>query len=441
MIVASRKNRMWRRVSLVGVFAALLFTRLGAADASQLELNALLTEAMNGPMVQAARLRWEASRERSAIARSWPDPMLTYGYFVANVETRVGAMNQKVTIAQKIPYPGKLSEAGDLATQEALIAMWQYRAKVSEVLQQAKFLYFELYRVDRSTAVLQEQTSLLEQMIGTAQRSYEAATTTLQDVLKARLARDELHTRLVTLAQQRAGLVARLNALLARPHDTTVPPVREAPTEPELPTEDTLQPLAETYRQELQQAGVAVARDQIALSLARKDRFPDLTLGIDYTQVNRNIFSNPPDNGKDAAMVFFSVNIPLHVEKLRAEEGMARKQLAASRENLVGVKLQIQSDVRDAWFQAKSYREQMALYRDTLLPQAEDTYRASEAGYSAGKNSLIELLDSERSILTLRLGLIMNEAQLGQALAALERAVGVDLRSLQPTATPPDSHD
>ncbi len=436
---------MWRRILRIGVFVAVLWFRLGASDAaadtSQLDLHAVLTEAMNGPMVQMARARWEASQERSTIARSWPDPMVTYGYFVANVETRVGAMNQKVTLAQKIPYPGKLAEAGDIATQEALIALWQYRAKVSEVLQQTKSLYFELYRVDGSTGILQEQTHLLEQMIGTAQRAFEAGTASLQDVLKAKLARDELRTRLVTLAQQRAGLSARLNALLARPRETNVPPVRQLSVPPELPAEDALQPLAETYRQELQQAGVTVARDQIALSLAKKDRLPDVTLGIDYTQINRNIFSNPPDNGKDAAMIFFSVNIPLHVEKLRAEERMARKQLAASRENLAGVKLQVQSDVRDAWFQAKSYREQISLYRDALLPQAEDTYRASEAGYSTGKVSLIELLDSERSILALQLGLIMNEAELGKALAVLERAAGVDLRTLQPTTIPTDSHD
>jgi hypothetical protein len=102
-----------------------------------------------------------------------------------------------------------VSEAGDLAAREALIAMWQYRAKVSDVLQHAKSMYFELYRVDGSTVVLQEQIRLLEQMSGTAQRAYEAGTTTLQDVLKTKLARDELRTRLVTLAQQRAGLAAR----------------------------------------------------------------------------------------------------------------------------------------------------------------------------------------------------------------------------------------
>ena len=425
------------RIAAVILLALLPVGSISAdpSAASAGDLDDLIAEALSAnPAVEAAHLKWEASQERSTIARSWPDPMLTYGYFAANVETRVGAMNQKVTVAQKIPYPGKLSEAGDMATQEALIAMWQYRAKVSDVIQQTKSLYFELYLIDGSTAVVEEQTGLLDQMIGTAQHTFEAGSVGLQDVLKARLAREELRTRLVTLSRRRAGIEARLNALLARPRDTDVPAVHKMPALPELPPKDALQSLAETHRQELQQAGVGIARDEVALSLARKDRLPDLTVGIDYTQVNRNIYSSPADNGRDAAMLFFSINVPLHRDKLRAEEQMARKQLAASQENLAGVRLQVQADVDDAWAQARGFQDELDLYRRSLLPQAEDTFAASSAGYSSGNVGLISVLDSERTLLGLKLGVIQNEAMLGQALAKLERSVGTDLSQL--TATP-----
>ncbi|MDQ6824680.1 MAG: TolC family protein, partial [Candidatus Eremiobacteraeota bacterium] len=73
------------------------------------------------PGVAAARLNWEAMQEKPAIAGSLPDPMATYGYFFQNVETRVGAQNQRFGLSQKIPFPGKLSAQKRRASKEALM--------------------------------------------------------------------------------------------------------------------------------------------------------------------------------------------------------------------------------------------------------------------------------------------------------------------------------
>lgn len=410
------------------------------ASATPFSLETAVAEAVAGPAVRAARARWEAAREGSTIAQSWPDPMFTYGYFTSNVETRVGAMNQKFTFAQKVPFPGKLADAGDRAAKQALVAMWHYRAAARQAVQQAKTLYYALYQVDASARIIRGQEQLLDQVIATARGGFEAGSANLQDVLKARLAKDHLRTRLTDLDQKRAGVVARLNALCDRPRGSPVPHVRALPTLPGLPDEAALQAYAEAHRQELQQANAAVARDQVGVKLALKDRYPDFTVGVDYTQINKSVFSNPPDNGQDATTVFFSINLPWHRAKLRAERRRAEQMLAASREQLAGTRLQVVADVRDAWAQARGYREQVDLYRRSLLPQAEDTYQASSVAYAAGKVGLIGVLDSERTLLALRLGLVMNEAHLGQALAALERAVGTDLSQLPPSDRHAPSH-
>ncbi len=410
------------------------------APETSLSLDTVVAEAVAGPMVEAAKARWEAAREGSTIARSWPDPMLTYGYYTSSVQTRVGPMNQKVTFAQKVPFPGKLADAGDLAAKQALVAMWQYRAAARQAIRQAKTLYFALYQVDASARIIREQQTLLDQVIETAKSGFEAGSANLQDVLKARLARDELSNRLTDLGQQRAGLAARLNALCAGPAGAPVPSVRTLPPLSPPPGEGALLAFAETHRQELQMADAAVARDRVALVLARKDRDPDFTVGVDYTQINRSDMANIPDSGKDASMIFFSLNLPWHRAKLRAEERRADRQLAASRAQLADAHLEVESDVRDAWAQARGFREQIALYRRSLLPQAEDTYKASSVAYAAGKIGLIGVLDSERTLLALRLGLVMNEAKLGQALAALERAVGADLSRLSGTPSSTDRH-
>ncbi|MBA3608016.1 MAG: TolC family protein [Chthoniobacterales bacterium] len=398
-------------------------------------LNQLLGEVLQkNHAVAAARLNWEAMQEKPAIAGSLPDPMASYGYFFQNVETRVGAQNQRVGLSQKIPFPGKLSAQKRRASKEALMAMWQYQAAVRDAILRTKLLYCDLYRVDRSAQILREQGGLIENITRSSQQTFEAGKAELQDVLKSKVARDELRSRQLTLEQQRAGIVARINALRARPANAAFAAVQEIPQGP-LPSQERLFAVAEQYRQELQQAGVAIERDELGLALARKERLPDFTFGVDYTQVNDNIFSRPPDNGHDAVVGFVSVNVPIWFEKLNAQERMARKQLDASRETAANVAFQTQAEVRDAWAQAETYLDQVALYRRSIIPQTQDTYKASESSYAAAKVGLIDLLDSERSILAARLGLVLNEAELGKALAALERAVGVDLADINQTST------
>lgn len=379
------------------------------------------------PALEAARLNWEAMQERPEIAGTLPDPMLSYGYFLKNVETRVGAQNQKLGLSQRIPFPGKLSLAERRARQEAVQAFWQYERLGRELILRAKLGYYDLHRVEKMRRILREQRDLYAQAIQSARGKYEAGTAQQQDVLKAQLASAEIDKRLLELAQLHQTAQARLNALRSAPADTRV--VTAAGLDlVSLPSLRRATALAAQYRQELKEVDVVIERNETSLALAKRDRLPDFTIGLDYTQVNPNIFSDPPDNGQDALMASISVNVPIWFAKLDAAEREARKNLEASRESARNAANNVVADVRDAWFQATTARDQVALYRQNLLPQAEQTVESSRASYEAGKESFIDFLDTERSLLNFRLGLVASETELAKALAALERAIGIGLR-------------
>lgn len=380
----------------------------------------------NSPALASVRHKWRAMKERPDIARALPDPMLTYGYWFQNVETRVGAMNQHVAASQKIPFFGKRSLAANKATQEALLAMWEYQTLARDLVLRAKTAYYDLDSIDRSHETLAAQLELLEPIIKTAQSRYASGKSTQQDVLKIQVAMTGIQSRLLDLTEQRKTALARLNALRDVAPDTELTVMSTLQTTPLPPREQALE-IAQQYRQELHAAGVAVQRDEIALKLAKKDRWPDFTFGVDYTQINPNIFSRPPDNGQDAVLGFVSLNIPLWFGKLRAERREAEERLEASREAEVNAKNMVSSDVQEAWFRAQISRDQVTLYETSILPRAEQTFEVSRAGYETTKVTFVDLLDSERALLNFRLGLIMSETDFAKARALLERAVGVDL--------------
>ena len=405
------------------IFCSFLFSTSVKAE----QVDSLTAEVLKkNPAFEAARLRWEAMKERPRIAGSLPDPMLSYGHFFQNVETRVGAQNQRLSVSQRIPFPGKLSLAARRARQEAVQAFWQYQTLGRDLILRTKLAYYDLRRVDEMRRILREQRDLYAQAIESARNRYEAGTVQQQDVLKAQLAFAEIERRLLELVQLRETAQARLNALRSAPAGRPVQTTGLGLAS--LPSLGRASALATQYRQELREADVVIERNETSLALARRERLPDFTIGLDYTQVNDNIFSNPPDNGQDAVMGSISVNVPIWFGKLNAVEREARKNLAASLESARNAANNVDADVRDAWFQATTARDQVALYRQNLLPQAEQTFESSRASYEAGQGSFIDFLDTERSLLSFRLGLVGSETELAKALAALERAIGIDLR-------------
>jgi cobalt-zinc-cadmium efflux system outer membrane protein len=415
-----------KKIYLV-LFCSLIITTLANAQ----PLEQLVREVLRqNPALAAARSKWGALRERPKIVGSLPDPTLNYGYFFEPVETRVGAMNQRVGASQKIPFPGKLSLASKKARQEAMIAAWEYQTLARELILRAKTAYYDLYQVERSRDILNSELSLLDTITKTSQARYEAGEAQQPDVLRAQLATSDVQKRLLDLTQQREVALARLNALRSKPQSTRFEVASELPSLL-LPDRSRAMAVALQYRQELQQAGVAIDRDQTGLSLARMDRLPDFTFGVDYTQVNRNVFSNPPDNGHDAVMGSVSVNVPIWFWKLNAEEREAARRLDQSRATAIDVRNSVQAGVQSAWFRAQLSHDQLLLYRQTLLPQAQQSFDATRAGYESAKANFIDLLDSERALLALRLGEVMTEADLARAMAQLERAVGVDLSEIK----------
>ena len=225
------------------------------------------------PSLKAARLKWEALQERPKIVGSLPDPMLSYGYFFDNVETRVGAQNQRVGLSQKIPLPGKLSLSAKRARQEATQAFWQYQTLAREVIMRTKVGYYDLYRIDETRRILREQVDLYRQTFASARSRYESGTAQQEDVLKAQLSAAEIEKRLLDLVQMRAAAQARLNALRNQPASTS----GEATAQLDLALPLTLArspALAAPYRQDMKEATLGIQPPQTSPALHPQDAVP-----------------------------------------------------------------------------------------------------------------------------------------------------------------------
>ena len=75
--------------------------------------------------------------------------------------------------------------------------------------------------------------------------------------------------------------------------------------------------------------------------------------------------------------------------------------------------------------------DQIRLYDEALLPQAEQSLRAALSSYQAARGSFLDVLDAQRMLLNFRMGKILSQGDRARGLSQLERAVGVDLEELK----------
>ncbi len=382
------------------------------------------------PSVQEALARAQSAEQQIDMASTLPDPMLTIGQSLRSVETRVGPQLNSYTFSQPVPWFGKLDLRGKVAAQGAAAARARYAARQRDIIAQVKEAYYNLGYVDAALGITREEQALLNHYEQVARDRYATGQGLQQGVIKLQAGLTQIVSRLDLLQQQRTSLAARLNTLMARDPSAAVPPVTALALPAPVPLDlARLYALGDAHRPDLQGVLALIAGDRSAIDLAKKNFWPDLTLSAGFINIGRRgdaagVAQPPPDNGKNALTVMAGFTLPIHRDKYRADVTRAADTLSADEFQRTDVRNQMTFTIRDEVVRLQTLREQVRLFTDVLLPQTEQELRASEAAYENGQLGLLDLLDSERSRLSVRLINARNVADYLVALARLEHALG-----------------
>jgi len=384
--------------------------------------------ALNSPVLEAAFNRWKADLQQIPQVTVLPDPKFTYQYYIHQVETRVGAQRQALGIAQTFPWLGKLELRGDAAAQAANASYQRYQQAKLKLFYEVTDAYCEYYYLEKAIEITRQNIQLLKHIESIARIRYKAAAAGHPDVIRAQIELGKLDDRISALRDMRRPLVARLNAAMNRPSDAPL----VAPKEIETPAVeigndgDKLLAAMLKNNPELKALDRQAESRKIAIDLAKKNYFPDVTLGMSYIDTaNSTGGRRPSDDGNDPLIAMVSINLPIWREKLDAGVRQARYrhrtvlQTRAAKANSLSAKLKmIVYRYRDA-------QRKVSLYRDTLLPKARQAVTATDAVYRTGKGSFLDLIDAQRVLLEFEITLHRAVANRAQRLGELEMVTGV----------------
>jgi len=149
-------KKTWKKIVMLFVSIGILgfSNTIYAQPAEFAGLSDFIREAIeHNPSIQEAYHQWKAQEHKIKQAKALPDPKASYTYFGENVQTRVGPQEEKYGFSQKVPFPGKLGLKGRTESKHAQMLQEQYEATKNEIIKDVKFVYYDLFWVDKEERV------------------------------------------------------------------------------------------------------------------------------------------------------------------------------------------------------------------------------------------------------------------------------------------------
>jgi outer membrane protein TolC len=393
-----------------------------------LTLSECLQEAaLNNPELKAAFEGWKAALEQIPQAKALPDPKFTYAYFIEEVETRVGPMENKFTLMQTFPWFGEIAAKTDTASAAANAAKANYEAVKLNLFEQVKRAYFEYSYLATAIQIAEENLQLLTHFEEVARTQYTTASARHPDIIRAQIELAVLDDVLQSLRELRSPTAAQVNALLNRPAESALPWPEKVPFHPvDLDRGEIVKTLIAS-NPELAAVKWQIEAAQSRVRLAKTAFYPNIGVGVDWTQVGGARMSGVRDSGKDAVALMFSLNIPLWRDSYKAGERQARANLRKSRLEKDNRENKLIARVFDVIYEIDDSRRKITLYGDTLLTQTETLVQATETAYTAGNEDFLSLIDAQRMLLKYRLDHERAAVDYQQRVAELEMLMGKEL--------------
>lgn len=329
---------------------------------------------------------------------SLPDPQISINAMslpTSSFSTREEDMTQiGVELSQGIPFPGKLGLREQVAIYEAEAATLSVDELRLSLLSDVKTLWWQIFYLDRTLEIVDNNHNLLKQFVNIARSKYEVGEGLQQDVLLAQLELAKLLDQKINLIGMRRSSVAKLNTLLDQPANQLLQlPATLSTHLPEIRSEDQLYQQAEIARPLLERDRRGIQAAQSKLALAQKDLLPDFNVEVAYGARNNMLDGT---RRSDLLSLGVSMNLPIFAgskqNKMidqRNSELMQQRYVLQDRWNTV------RAEITQTYSEYQRAKQQFVLLETGIIPQARQTVASMLVGYQVNKVDFLNLVRSQ----------------------------------------------
>ncbi|GIW45041.1 MAG: hypothetical protein KatS3mg077_2323 [Candidatus Binatia bacterium] len=378
-----------------------------------------LAEALH-PRLRAAQAGIEVARAGLRTARAFPNPEISAvgGRQAVRVAGNVSGTAYAFAATQLVDVGPVRSTRVGLAESEERRANFELERVRVEVLSAARRAFFEALRVKDEVTLVEDNVRLVQELLRKVLVRVQVGEGARLEAIRA-----EAEVALATTAANKAQLErARTLAELRNAIGLSAEAPLDVVGAPEPP--QALPPM-EALRGEVLQSHPALlaARSEVAATQARLGyelalRFPQpsLVAQVDY----------PPDT----PVYLFGVALPIPLWNLRQGPiAEARAQLLLAQEKARIRELELLARLEAAYQRYEIAHRQVQTIEGALLREAQQALEATEAAFRLGERGLLDVLDAQRVLRSVRLSLLQAQYDRQAALIDLDELRAVDPRT------------
>jgi outer membrane protein TolC len=384
------------------------------------------------PEIQVAARRVAVAEAHVSSAGKLDDPVAMYRGWGVPLQQPWNYNNAQnmFSISQTFPGREKLAlqtSVAESSADEAKADLEQVRLEVRVRVHKA---FDDLLLANDEMRIHDQHEAIARQAIEEARIKYTNGKVPQQDMLKAQVALTQLAEHMIRFDQDADLARARLNTLLGRSPQSPLRVTGEHAVLGALPQAENLDDLAMRSRPDLLAAQQAAERSHEEQALAKRAYVPDFTVSAGYM-----IMPSGQDM-RNAYMLEGSMNLPwLNHRKHDAEIAEATVQTTEQDAELAALRNAASGQVEEALVEAEAAQKLAHLYLDQLRPQAEATLQSSEIAYENDKTDLLDLLDSQMTVVNIDLAWLQAVSDFDARLADLELAIGTPINPSDSSAT------
>ena len=357
----------------------------------------------NNPEIQSAYKEFEAALQKAPQVSSLPDPSLTMSAFGRMIETRVGAQEARFSLMQMFPWFGTLEAKEHAANLMAEATFQKYLDSKNDVFLKIKKSYAELYEINTMIQLEEENLQILNSYRELALSKFKSGKGAMVDVVRIDIKRNESETKIQLLKDQNQPLYIEFNSLLNRDLDEMVTIPDSLPlVENDAPLErDSLF----VSNPKLIGLDKKIASFEAQKKVAKKEGYPMIGLGLDYSIISKRDVPDLEMNGQDAIMPMLSVTLPIFRKKYSAEQKEVDFMLQATHYEKQALRNNLQTSYSMANYNVSKAKTLKELYKK----QTESTKQAISlliAAYSNSGTDFEEILRMNQDLLMLQTAMV-----------------------------------
>ena len=372
------------------------------------------------PLVLSSLQQHQASLARISQAKALPQPSIDidsdlqpkFFDFKDSGESYFG-------VSQSIEFPGKRHLRGKIASKESNEILAEIDLLKLDIVFRVKQAFYGLLLAQEKLKYAQQDLELAQDFLKKAEVKYETGDVAKVEVLRARVEAAKAANEVRSATNEVRLAKAMLNFLLARKKYAPLeikgelkrPSIR-------LNVEELIQK-AFAFRPEIKRINYSLEKENLMKTQGHLSYLPDFNVGVSrhWLQGEGTYWD-----------VRLSFPIPLFFwQPAKGEIAEAKANIESLKRETEHLKNAITLDVEEAYMNALTATNQIQLFEEEMLSQAEEVYNMFLFSYQEGEIGGIELIEARRTLVETRKSYADALYNYDSSLAALERSIGQSL--------------